>query len=187
MTQIPLLDSGHRITGTAEIDGRYRYTLGRRWCPDALGPMAHVLWVMLNPSTADADAPDPTITRCMGFADSWGFAEIRVVNLFALRDKDPRALVVADDPVGPANDSHITREASLAAIKSGCRVVVAWGRCGPLASFRAGRLLMARRVERVAQLLEANELWCLGTNADGSPRHPLYLAGSTTLVPWRAP
>lgn len=84
-------------------DGRYRYALTRTWRPDA--PL--LTFVMLNPSTADAYADDPTIRRCIGFARREGAAGIRVANLFAYRATSPAALVgpvdaAADDPrVGP--------------------------------------------------------------------------------------
>src|SRR3954471_10304152 len=83
-------------------DGVYRYTLSRLWDTDPVSP--EMVWVMLNPSTADAAVDDPTIRRCIGFARLWGYAGIRVVNLFALRAADPKALLAHQDPVGPDND-----------------------------------------------------------------------------------
>ena len=80
--------------------GRYRYAL-RRTFPAGQGT---VLFVGLNPSTADAHVDDPTIRRCMGFAAAWGHRELWVANLFALRSPYPDALLGADDPVGPRND-----------------------------------------------------------------------------------
>lgn len=47
---------------------------------------------MLNPSTADAEIDDPTITRCIGFAKSWGFGGLMVGNLWAYRATDPKEL-----------------------------------------------------------------------------------------------
>ena len=58
--------------------GRYRYRLTRRW-----GDGGAVAFVMLNPSTADAEKDDPTIRRCIGFAREWRFGRLIVVNLFA--------------------------------------------------------------------------------------------------------
>ncbi|TMF61888.1 MAG: DUF1643 domain-containing protein, partial [Chloroflexi bacterium] len=66
---------------TFSADRRYRYRLWRRW--DGARPV--VAFVMLNPSTADARRDDPTIRRCIGFAKSWGFGGVEVVNLFAYR------------------------------------------------------------------------------------------------------
>jgi hypothetical protein len=155
------------VTSSAVLSpcGRYRYRLERRWAP---GPA--LLWVMLNPSTADAEQDDATIRRVVGFTRREGFAAAVVCNLFGLRATNPDAI---DDcgfnPVGPDNDWHIMREACEAA-----RVVVAWG----------GRLL-PDRPGRVVKLLAPRELWCLGTTAAGHPRHPLYVRGDQPLVPWR--
>lgn len=68
--------------------GRYRYSLRRRWADG--GPPA--CWIMLNPSTADAEKDAPTIRRCIGFSKAWGHNALVVVNLFALRSTDPTAL-----------------------------------------------------------------------------------------------
>jgi hypothetical protein len=89
--------------------GRYRYRLWRRW---ADGPT--VLFVMLNPSTADADVDDPTIRRCIGFARSWGAGALEVVNLYAWRATQPAELKAAVGPVGeypwqPHVRHHINR------------------------------------------------------------------------------
>src|SRR5262245_19133112 len=85
--------------------GLYRYWLTRTWD----NSLRRVCWVMLNPSTADAEQDDPTIRRCVGFARSWGAGGIIVVNLFAFRASDPKALLRAADPVGPDNDGHILK------------------------------------------------------------------------------
>jgi len=72
---------------------QYRYWLLRRWSNRPLAT-----FVMLNPSTADANSDDATIRKCMGFADAWGLGGIWVVNLFALRSTNPYGLV--SDEVG---------------------------------------------------------------------------------------
>lgn len=150
--------------------GTYRYVLTRDWFPKTRG---HVLWIMLNPSKADALVDDPTIRRCIGFARSWGFDGITVCNLFALRSRDPELLRAHPDPVGPANDDVL--ETLLAAKGTGL-AVAAWGVNGAwmrrdldvirLAKF-AGRDLHALRITRA-----------------GHPAHPLYLPADTTPVPW---
>lgn len=97
--------------------GLYRYRLWRRW---GIGP--HATWIMLNPSTADADLDDPTIRRCIGFARAWGFSAIEVVNLFALRATNPRELGRSADPIGPDNDRHLSEAGRAAELR-----IAAWG------------------------------------------------------------
>lgn len=151
--------------------GRYRYALWRRW--DEAAPS--VLFVMLNPSTADAREDDPTIRRCIGFAQAWGFGALAVGNLFALRSPDPMALhraVATDGPtaaIGPRNGLWLRRLAQESPV-----VVAAWGQHGAL----------LQRGAAVAQSLPT--LHCLGVTQAGHPRHPLYVAASTPLQPWPA-
>ncbi|GAA4153903.1 DUF1643 domain-containing protein [Gryllotalpicola daejeonensis] len=160
-------ESGQReIVRTAELsaDGAYRYRLTREW-DAALG---RVTFVMLNPSVADALVDDRTIGRCMGFADRWGYGGIDVVNLFAYRATNPRVMKRAADPVGLENDRYLVE-----ALATAPMMVCAWG--GHAA---------ARRVTEFSQLAAGRELLCLGTNQDGSPKHPLYVHGAAQLVPW---
>ena len=124
-------------------------------------------FVMLNPSTADAVKEDPTIRRCVGFARSWGYGSLSVVNLFAFRATDPSDLLSAVDAVGPENDRHIVKECSQANL-----TVLAWG--------NPPRSLTARASEVLAVLLESGiPAVCLGLTKQGMPRHPLYLAQAT--------
>jgi hypothetical protein len=146
----------------------YRYTLSRTW--DA--SKDHVCWVMLNPSTADATKDDPTIRRCMGFAQRWGYGGIVVVNIFALRATKPEALRRHPEPVGrPENDRVIVAEAARAA-----RVMAAWGEYGRW----AGRNLEVRK------LLKDIHVECLAQTFNRDPRHPLYVAGATEPVTFTA-
>ena len=80
--------------------GRYRYKLWRIWDPD----LPPILFVMLNPSTADANSDDRTIRRCVAFAKRDGFGRLLVGNLFAYRTPYPRVLRKAEEPVGDGND-----------------------------------------------------------------------------------
>lgn len=153
---------------TATFDGRhvYRYSLTRRW---ARGPVA--LFVMLNPSTADAATDDPTLRRCAGFARTAECGGLVVLNLYALRFTDPAVLAGHPDPVGPLNDHIITQHA-----RTGGLVIAAWG-AHPIADHRA---------PAVTRLLHRAELdlWCLGTTQRGAPRHPLYVPADTALAPY---
>lgn len=141
----------------------YRYELTRRLSD---GPMLE--FVMLNPSTANATADDPTIRRCMGFAQQWGFGSIRVTNLFALRATSPQRLFEVVDPVGPENGSYLGRE-------DGAMTVCAWG------AHRAATELWGPSHYLI---VARSELMCLGYNKDGSPKHPLYVPKNVPLQPY---
>lgn len=159
-------------TATFSPDRAYRYRLTRTW--DSSSPYA--AFVMLNPSTADAFTADPTIRRCVSFARSWGAGGLVVLNLFALRSTDPKALYGHPDPVGPDNDAVIAETFAHDDFVIG-PTVVAWGVHGTLHG----------RGDRVAALLRARaaRVTCLGTTRDGHPRHPLYLAANTAGVAYR--
>lgn len=155
--------------------GRYRFTLTRRVC--MLGHLKDqsVTFVMLNPSTADASVNDPTIRRCMGFARSWGFGGLRVVNLYAWRATKPADLWIAYRgraciTGGPENDNAI-RDAA----RQSVRVVVAWG--AHAEPDRAAEVLALLRE------VDASPL-CLGTTKSGAPRHPLMLPRGTVPLPF---
>lgn len=136
---------------------RYRYRLGREWLTGKGG----VLFVMLNPSTADAEKDDPTIRRCIGFAQRWGFQRLTVGNLFAWRATNPSDLLVADDPVGVENDYHLAEMSQEADA-----VIVAWGVPG---AYRDRGPYVLRRVL-------AGKIEHLGLTKEGHPKHPLYLS-----------
>ena len=145
-------------------EGRFRYLLWRQWEAGA-----RVLFVMLNPSVADATRDDPTIRRCVGLARAWGFGAVEVANLFALRATDPRDLVRARRRVGPRNDEILAEVAARADA-----IVVAWGVHGGLDG----------RDRAVAHMLGGRALRCLGRTRAGQPRHPLYVRRDVTTVPW---
>jgi hypothetical protein len=146
--------------------GRFRYRLGRRWSD---GPT--LLFVMLNPSTADADIDDPTIRRCIGFGRSHVFGAIEVVNLYAWRATDPADLRRHAWPVGPDNDQHIQ-----AAVEASDRVCVAWGASAG-ESPRPGEVLPVIRGA-------GRHPFCLGVTRSGHPSHPLYRPAMSILLPF---
>jgi hypothetical protein len=149
----------------------YRYRLNRDGDPGPYGP---ALFLMLNPSTADAELDDPTIRRCRGFARTWGNSGIVVANLYALRSTDPAGLWSHPDPVGPDNDAHLAAQMTLYP-----NVVCAWG-----ANARPDRIAAFR-----ALLLDHPDvhLFCLGITKSGAPRHPLYVRGDQPLIPFTLP
>lgn len=148
----------------AEFDpsGCYRYRLWRQWNAAA----ARLTFIMLNPSTADAQVNDPTIRRCLGFASAGADGSLEVVNLFAFRTPHPHLLQQANDPIGANCDAAI-----LAAVQRSDCVVLAWGNHGQLYG----------RDQAVLKLLKSQPLHCLGLTQTGQPRHPLYLKQTVQL------
>ena len=142
--------------------GRYRYLLRRVWDHSRM----RALFVMLNPSTADAEVDDPTIRSCARLCRSWGYGSFEVVNLFGWRATDPKALTKAEDPVGPDNDGVAER-----AIQRCDVAICAWGANG-MARGRARPMLGLISSFRPAA-------FCLGKTKDGAPRHPLYIKTGT--------
>jgi len=155
--------------GSADLSpcGRWRYGLTRIWDP-ALAPLR---FVMLNPSTADADRDDPTIRRCIAIARRAGAGALVVANLCALRATDPAALRHADDPVGPGNAAVLR-----AMVADGAPIVCAWG-AGGVRSADPGPFLADAAAAGV-------RLLALGLTRDGHPRHPLFVPAATPLVPF---
>ncbi len=160
------------MSGTATIstDEQYRYDLTRAWSP----ANRKITWVMLNPSTADAEQDDPTIRRCIGFSQMWGYGGMTIVNLYAYRTSDPKELLKVKDPNGPENHDTILRRVSESEL-----VVAAWGAFTEKVTFTRGR----PSVESLCRRLDV-PLRCLGTTQSGAPRHPLYVKGTTPLEPF---
>jgi len=157
---------------TLSADYRYRYRLWRDWRgTPASGRGTTVLWVMLNPSTANAEEDDPTIRRCLAFTRREGFGRMDVVNLFALRATDPAQLRTASDPIGPAWEG-----ATRAALQGADAILCAWGAHG---SYRGRDVEVLRFLQ--AERPPGAPIWCLGSTKLGLPRHPLYLAAGTPL------
>lgn len=153
-------------------DGRHRYRLDRI-LDEGLRDERSVptlLWVMLNPSLAGAADPDPTVTKCMGFARRWGYPRLTVVNLFSVVTPYPKELIDVPDRIGPDAERHIVEAAEEAE-----RIVCAWGKPpDPGLGARTGRVLFL-----VTQKRPRPELVCLGRTAEGHPRHPSRLAYAT--------
>jgi hypothetical protein len=154
---------GERGAAMSE-DRRYRYALWRRWGDGG----RTVAFIGLNPSTADEVNDDATIRRCIGFARSWGYQGLVMLNLFALVSTDPDRLLTDPDPVGPEADEHLRRYTADAAL-----VVAAWG-AFPQARARAPVVVAALGLE----------LRCLGVTKEGAPRHPCRLHSDTQPVHW---
>lgn len=139
---------------------KYRYLLTRTWDINR----ASVLFIMLNPSTADEKKNDPTVKRCFDYAHRWGFGSMEVANLFAYRSTDPAQLMKVEDPIGPNNTDMITRS-----VKRVGMVIGAWGTNVPNPFYiKTAHLVMD-------VVTKYNHLYALSRTKEGMPSHPLYL------------
>jgi hypothetical protein len=135
-------------------DRKHRYALFREW--DLSKPS--LMFIGLNPSTADEKADDPTIRRCIGFAKRWGFGKLIVANLFSFRTPSPKELFRSENPVRKENDywlERLSREAQ--------KVILAYGNQGKFKN-RHGEIL---------KIIESP--YCIQKSKTGMPMHPLYL------------
>ncbi len=147
---------------------RYRYMLERSWSAQT-SRKSTVAFIGLNPSTADATTDDPTIRKCIAFAQAWQFKKLLMVNLFGWRATNPNELLQATNPVGRQNDQYLDE-----AVLRSALVVACWGEFGTIKS--RSKNLRARYPRR---------LMCLRTNQSGEPTHPLYLPATLTPVKLR--
>ena len=140
---------------------KYRYALSRTWN----GKKKTILFIGLNPSTADEKIDDPTIRRCINYAQNWGYGSLLMVNLFAYRATMPSELKNVKNPIGNDNDLHIIELSKKADI-----AVAAWGNEGTLLN----------RDKEVKKILP--NLMCLKINKSGQPSHPLYQKKDLKLI-----
>lgn len=138
---------------------QYRYKLWRIW--DVTIPQLTI--ILYNPSTADATKDDPTLRRCIQYAKNWGYGGITLLNLFALRSYDPKEVKTHPSPEGPLNLEYIQE-----ALLQRHDILCAWGLQGGTIPPNVSK--------------SASKIFILGSNKDGSPKHPLYLPKSLQLV-----
>lgn len=165
--RLPLLPG---VDGDAEFsdDGIYRHWLHRNWgfrrYTDGREP--YMLWIGANPSTAEARIDDPTIRKEMAFTKRMLIDRYVKVNIMDYRATYPKDLLRPGvHPCSPRNAETISGFA-----RGAHAIVVCWGKLHPR---------LAVHADAVLRLLNGRPLNCLGVNGDGSPKHPLYLAGNT--------
>lgn len=153
------------------IDERYRYLLYRRWnLLFAAESPRMAAFIGLNPSVADASRNDPTITRCINFAKSWGYDGMYMLNGRAFIATKPADMKRADDPIGPHNADYLTRYTDLAKITVCC-----WG-----ANIKG----VSKEFMRELWGNIAGPTHCLGLSQAGHPLHPLMLKATTEPQPY---
>lgn len=140
----------------------WRYALWRQW--EEQGDTNSVMFIGLNPSTADEVEDDTTISKCIGFARRWGYGGIYMLNLFAYRATDWKLMIAASDPVGSENDKALADYGSRTTL-----VIAAWG--GVISIRDRRRLQWESRVSQVLKCV-GKSVHCLGKTKDGSPLHP---------------
>lgn len=147
-------------------DEKHRYVLRRAWDsgPENGGKNRKIVFIGLNPSTADEKKNDPTILRMINFSKLWGFSRLSVCNLFAFRATIPADMKNSEDPVGLENDFYLMKE-----ISDADKVIACWGNHGKFLS----------RGKEISKTLGNFEHF--GFTKQGEPRHVLYLKRDAPL------
>ena len=144
-------------------DYKYRYSLTRIWD----NSKEKLLFIMLNPSTADYRTDDRTIQKIVRFADSWGYGGIYVGNLYAFRSTDPKIMfrLPMEERKGPENEKYLRD-----LISKTEKVVYAWGNG-------------ESEPEWLKSLVK--KPYVIELSKYGIPKHPLYLRKDSTLKLYR--
>jgi hypothetical protein len=143
-------------------NNEYRYTLLRVW--DSSKPK--IVFIGLNPSVADEKQDDNTVRKCINIARRDGYGSMVMLNAYAYRSTDPKALTTQPNVVGRFNDQHIAEES-----KSADKIVVAWGNHAT-----------DDRHTTLLRVLEGQRLYCFTKNNNGKPKHPLYVSLKAPLA-----
>jgi hypothetical protein len=148
---------------------KYRYALWRIW--DETKPL--VMFIGLNPSTANENENDPTIRSVQRISKANGYGGFYMMNCWAYVSTDPEKLRDHrwNELICEWNDNMLTT------IKARCKdVVFAWG------SFS-----IVSETGRDKELLEMfPNAKALFINKNGSPKHPLFCKSDTKLIEYRA-
>ena len=140
---------------------KYRYVLWRIWDKS----LPTIMFIGLNPSTANETQNDPTILKCIQYCKRWDFGGFYITNLFAYRSSSPDILKKSKKPIGSKNDYWVLKTA-----KSSEKIVACWGEHG---DFKDRDKALKKQFDR---------LYCLKVNKSGQPAHPLYLKSSLNFI-----
>lgn len=143
----------------------YRYELTRKW----RSSKPRIVFVGLNPSTADASTDDQTIKKLTTYAKQWGYGSFTIVNVFAFRSRDAYAMLKVPNYFGPDNMKYLKEYAAYET------VVIMWG--------SKANEINRWRTQQVLNMIP--DPWCFGKNKDGSPKHPLMLPYKVGLIKYR--
>jgi len=159
--------NGLGSTAIFSSDKIYRYFLSRK---TGIPGNKKLIWIMLNPSTADAFKLDPTVIRCFVRSKRHSANEMIILNLFGFRSPYPKDLYTIEDPIGPDNDEIIASSLQ----GNNVTLVCAWG---------SHKLVHERSLELWSRLVDISK-YCLGTTKTGQPKHPLHVAYEDDLIPF---
>lgn len=135
---------------------KHRHALWRIW--DQNKPL--VMFIGLNPSTANEHTDDPTIRRVKKFAADWGYGGVYMMNLFTYVTAYPEELIKCGDP----------NYSVLRVMADKCeKIIFAWG------SFKEAE-------DRGREVINMFDGYALVINSNGSPRHPLYVKADVVPV-----
>jgi hypothetical protein len=156
------------MMGDAGFDSsrKYRYALIRYWAP---GPP--LLFIGLNPSTADEFKLDQTVRKCCVFARNLGFPGLLMGNVYSYRATDPKDLFKVENRVSPVENPSQNDKALIKMHSDAGMTIAGWG-----------SKIEDDRAKTVLENLKFKPLYCLGKNKDGNPKHPLYIPYGTEPV-----
>ncbi len=145
---------------------KYRYYLERSFKEN---PKSFLVFIMLNPSTADEKTNDPTVLRCQNHALNKKFDGFIVLNLFAFRSTEPKNLKTTKNPVGILNDKTI-----LKTLKNNKNIICAWGNHGSFLN----------RSEEIKNIFKEKKIKTKAFEITklGEPKHPLYISYGKKLI-----
>lgn len=156
----------------------YRLILTRKWInlfnPHTRLPRNFIMWICMNPSVASATDNDPTVARIEDFSMRWDFDGLVLVNVCDFRATKPDALLAPG--MVPCSKGNLPLIRNTA--KEAQRIVCAWG------NLHRDLVHYAVDVESALRA-DGHTLYALGTNAGGSPKHPLYVKGDTKLIEFK--
>lgn len=157
------------LTSDAGISSckRFRWWLYRDIIPTIQKDYGLIVWVMMNPSTADHSKNDPTINRIMAYSRGWGYSGLLVLNIYAIRSTQQANI---KGQVGSRNDWWLSTIFEFAR-KKDVPIVCAWG---------VKHKDRGDEVRSIAKRV-GKKLLCLELSTNAEPKHPLYL--SKTLRP----
>jgi hypothetical protein len=166
VTIIMMEMSNIKLEGNGAVfstERHYRYALWRVWNADN----GIVMFIGLNPSTANERDNDPTIRRVMSFAYDWGFGGVVMANIYGWITPYPLELQACEYPIGE-NDQWVE------ALAKHCqKIVFAWGKFKQAAKWSQVLIEMFP------------DAYALKINNDGTPRHPLYVPGKIIPVKFK--